>query len=762
MRPRTLIRLVSTCVVTLVALACGEGETPPADPPPSPPVPQVAPDQPEARAPTPLTSEEVGLRVVVVRTDTGAPFAGAECVVLDSERVEHRGTTGKDGAFDARLPSTWGAEATVRAPGFVAAWSRANDLVAGEWTDVALELQPGRTLTGRVTDAGSGTAIAGATLRIPSPEEDLLAMSRLGPPPLAETTSGADGTFSLGPAPLGEELAIQVQAPQYTPHTAVAPAETDGDIVIPLRRSGRFVGTVHGPDGDPVDGARVFAVESGLAELLHMPEGSIESGKGELRALRATTDAAGRFEITDVRADRAYFLLADAPGQARSSTLSGLRSAANAGATEHRLDLRRPARLALRVSGPDGEVPGGLLVWIERGSFPPRVAAREGDEYVFSGLDPGSHRVRLRAAGYVSGEVDVALEPGDDRTVEADIDLGAHLAGVVVDDRGETVDGAVLEFVAKSGDAGAGEGADATTQSDASGSFRIAGLSGTSYEIRVRREGYDAIEFLSVAAPQDDLRVVLARGARVTAELAVPNDADLPDDVVAWIRSARTGAVTAFVPRTRGSRIEIDGVPTGPCGMYIAVTGYAPQFVEIDAKPGERLDLGALALGQGQEISGVVRGPDGGGVAAAEITVANSWMPPGPPLTSDAAGAFVARHLATTDVVVVVRADGHVPTQRSPGTERGALEITLRRGAVISGRVLRADGSRHADTQVFVVSRSDSADAYEATTDLLGRFRLRVPEGAYHVWFRADARTRGRQEIDVTEGETRVVDLRAE
>ncbi len=122
----------------------------------------------------------------------------------------------------------------------------------------------------------------------------------------------------------------------------------------------------------------------------------------------------------------------------------------------------------------------------------------------------------------------------------------------------------------------------------------------------------------------------------------------------------------------------------------------------------------------------------------------------------------MARHLAATDVVVVVRADGFVPTQKLLGTQRGDVDITLRRGAVIAGRVLRADGSRHSDTQVFVVSRSDSADAHETTTDLLGRFRLRVPEGAYHMWFRADARTRGRQEIDVTEGESRVVDLRTE
>ena len=152
----------------------------------------------------------------------------------------------------------------------------------------------GTFLTGRVTAAGDGAPVAGATV---STERTYYVVNDRG----TTVETGADGRYRIGPLPDGPTV-VTVYAEGHGPQlVSVDPAEEKSlDVALPAPHE--VAGRVLDPDGRPVTGAHLRLVN--WRAYASLP-------------LDADTDADGRFTIADAPSDAAsYQLWADGYGGA--------------------------------------------------------------------------------------------------------------------------------------------------------------------------------------------------------------------------------------------------------------------------------------------------------------------------------------------------------------------------------------------------------------------------------------------------------------
>ena len=205
---------------------------------------------------------------------------------------------GETFAIDGLAPGTY--TVFVRADG-AATWQRAGvELVAGaEPVDLQVLLDRGASLRGRVLDP-EGRPLEGATVLserdtpsqlipfTPEPREPIA---------LVATTTGADGSFELGPLSNGRQRLRASHAgygaawsePVELPRPA---SEPPAEIVLRLVRPGTIEGQVSRDDGSPWPGAIVVA--SWLdASASYVDRPCLHYGIG-------FADATGRYEIGDL------------------------------------------------------------------------------------------------------------------------------------------------------------------------------------------------------------------------------------------------------------------------------------------------------------------------------------------------------------------------------------------------------------------------------------------------------------------------------
>ena len=192
----------------------------------------------------------------------------------------------------------------------------------------------------------------------------------------------------------------------------------------------------------------------------------------------------------------------------------------------------------------------------------------------------------------------------------------------------------------------------------------------------------------------------------------------------------------------------------------------APLRRTVRVGPGEDVDLGEILLDPGLDLGGRVRDPDGRPVEGAEVSHSA-----GPTVaTTDAAGAFVLRHLPAGPVLLSVGAEGFLDldgheAEAAPGAP--AVELVLRRGALLRGTLRDGDGRPLGD-RWFVV-RSPPAEGAAADdrgewvdapdTQLDGTWSTRLPPGRYVLWWEEDEPWRRLAEVTLREGEERQLPL---
>ncbi|MCB9913632.1 MAG: carboxypeptidase regulatory-like domain-containing protein [Planctomycetes bacterium] len=247
------------------------------------------------------------------------------------------------------------------------------------------------------------------------------------------------------------------------------------------------------------------------------------------------------------------------------------------------------------------------------------------------------------------------------------------------------------------------------------------------------------------------------------------------------LREARSVEARTILRAARSDaegRFSFDALPLpGDYQVEVRPADFAPAIREV-----RDLDLGGTAtlefvLTPGAELAGRVVDPAGRGVADAEVTAAVSGgvgrMGYGRrSATTDADGGFRLRALTPTRLMVTAARAGSLDAapqgvEREEAERREGLLLVLEPGAVVGGRVVRADGAPAADE--LVRARFDRARQFarygslsgargnsgEARTDAQGRFLVGgLGKGPFSVTVQAaagdDATTRPRASAPAT------------
>lgn len=606
-----------------------------------------------------LTLRALATLTLSVVDGAGAPSPGATVVVSGSGIWPPRSLTA-DALGGVTLPALPGGVYEVRATRGTSVAEPVAPLwiEPGEERAVTAVLGEGRALSGVVTDATNGRALAGA--RVALTEDGISTAPRA-------TSTTADGRFGFEGL-LSRTHTLWVRLPGYAPREAV-PVVPGGDaLAVRLDPAASLDGTVVDARGRAVANAQVelvardldnrlrwvTAASSGFQDALFnaqagraaplLPRGDLGVLAGRMPVVPVVpgafaaaaetvgfrTDAAGRFHITDLPPGSAVVSVTH-PGYARAVTEP--LSLAAARSTVHEIVLHPGGAIRGRALN-DRRLPvAGIEVELRTPSDPmPRRA--------LTGLDGTFHFVGLYgpasltawSGGRVVARAETRVDDG--AAVPLELVLAGSLRrveGRVVDLRGFPVGGATVTVVSLDpGAAGAGTGIAAP---DGTFAVSVGGRGGVSVAVRHPEFAPRELRLAQVAQP---LRVELARGASLRA--TVRDDGCAGDAPRGTIESA-CGPVTFALRDTRD--LAIDHLCDGPATLRLSATGCVPLVREVRLA-GAAVDLGTVELRAGGAVSGEVLDDRGDPVEGATVRVS----PPGyggevAPATSDRSGRFV-------------------------------------------------------------------------------------------------------------------------
>ncbi len=275
----------------------------------------TAPTAPETTPKPPVAEKAVAKKPVVtvaaiasgvVVTKDKKPVAGAS-VTAEIDDVAYVATAGADGRFVIHGPAPAKKDDLV--------WIEARDpkkrlLGARTLTplprkNLTLVLEPGAVVTGRVVDARTKAALAGASVEV---ERVGFAMGSVMVLEETASVSTADGTFRVGPLREGDVRAIaraKDRAPGRTkPLTVSMSRETDVEIELGLGAT--ITGRVVDPDGKPLADAAVGVYFGPKKQALITPEDWLEeacSEKAAEKLLGRTLDPDKKGEMLGVGED---------------------------------------------------------------------------------------------------------------------------------------------------------------------------------------------------------------------------------------------------------------------------------------------------------------------------------------------------------------------------------------------------------------------------------------------------------------------------
>jgi hypothetical protein len=286
-----------------------------------------------------------------------APFAG----LSGSRPSPAGGTTDADGTRELEGLPLGRAVVDLETPGFLPR-SAELQLRSGEVSEVALRLERGAAVTGRVVGE-SGAGVAGAhVMHVPLLEQSFLGFDLsdavgldLMSLDIAErgVACDASGGFVLGGFEHGQAAALVASAPGYEPAQANAVAGSGGPVEIVLLTTATLTGAVTAePDGSAVSDFTVSISTRSLGVFDRPVAEQTFSGA-----------AGGTFALASLPRDTVTALVR-APGRAPWSSSLDLRS----GAVDlGEIRLQQPATIEGVVVDPEGAPLEGVSIRIARG-----------------------------------------------------------------------------------------------------------------------------------------------------------------------------------------------------------------------------------------------------------------------------------------------------------------------------------------------------------------------------------------------------------
>ncbi len=462
--------------------------------------------------------------------------------------------------------------------------------------------------------------------------------------------------------------------------------------------------------GQVVDG-RAHAVPGATVLAFRIADGG--AGRGE--PARTSTDLDGRFAIDRLSAG-SYRLLVEAAGFATAELAPVVAPA---------------SELVLRVAGE------GRSIWgrVELGGAPaagarvalaaetiggPQRETLSGADgrFAFSGLGDETYALRASRAELASPTVRGIIAGRDGANLPAPLSLapGQRIAGRLVQDAGAALAG----FEVRAESAALPPGDDplpVLARTDPSGAFTVGPLSPGSYRLTSARAGYvlrraPVVDLPASGRPPPPVLLELLRGARVTgrvtdargtpaASARVRCVASAMDDLTVESGPLPLAAEAAALPsgagRALGStrsaladahgRFTVDDLIPGRYRVEVAHPGSEPMRTdEFTLAPGERRDLGALALRDGFPVVGRVVDESGAPLEGARVAAAGGGEVGdfGLYAVTDGAGSFS----------IELPAGHYRLTASAPGHGSGGTEVDVRAGVPsppVALRLVRAE-----------------------------------------------------------------------
>lgn len=476
-----------------------------------------------------------------------------------------QGRTAAGGAFSFTGLTPNDVFVQVKSPKHSQEW-KSLALEAGKIHRVEIDLDPGKTLRGRVVEATTGTPIVDAEVA------DSWTFQRVA-------RTGMEGKFELPGVEDQGFVSVHVRAAGYASAFANLAGRLDQEAVFALVRGGEVVGRLLDDRGAPVRSAYVAIAAN------------VEEGPGMMGCdwIRAEVGGDGRFIALGLRPVLHYWLYARANG--KGTRVYKLARQLTSG---DRLDvgdivLRAAGGLEGRVVDDAGEPIAGVevslrgsnhdqLLWSgeDRGRF--GVSQFESRDtkssaagvFRFTGLSAGEYAVSVRPQGR-SEAIESKVLAKDGEIVEVEdlvVNRGLSIAGVLVfaDGRepGDAAAGMHLSTVPEKG----GQSSSARVLAD--GQFVFRGLAPGAYTVSMfgAPKGWSLAPRLQVVAGTTDLRLVLEASVFVSGKVVDAQGQGVKARVYVRYEGARGGSALHATEDDGAFRVEVAASFRGSVGAH--------------------------------------------------------------------------------------------------------------------------------------------------------------------------------------------------
>jgi len=384
-----------------------------------------------------------------------------------------------------------------------------------------------------------------------------------------------------------------------------------------------------------------------------------------------------------------------------------------------------------RVNASGAPVAGARVLLAPDGGGPLRESAtRAGGGFAFGGLGAGRYAVRAVRGDSASAPqrgVEASESPAAAAAVVLELAPGRAVTGRVIDDVGSALAEVPVRIETDTGAPGE-DPLPAMVRSDRDGNFASLVFPG-SYRLSASRPGYvlrrsPAVDTRGAGEPVKTV-LELVRGARVFGKVVDPRGGAAAGARVRCLASAiedltvQTGplplaAEAAAMPSGAGralgttratvadreGRFTVDDLIPGRYRVEVAHGGAEPlRSDEFVLAPGERRDVGKLAMRQGFPVTGRVVDESGGPIDGARVVVAagGASASAGLGTVTDTGGHF-SLALPAGSYRLSANASGRgtaqVSVEVAAGSSPPALEIKLVRAEARLEGLVRDDGGR--------------------------------------------------------------------
>lgn len=608
--------------------------------------------------------------------------------------------------------------------------------LAEEGPEVALLLVEAAQVSGTVTDARTGTPLAGAEVELRGEDDGF-----------ASAQTQDDGRYSL---PLGPGTFTLRVADERHLSASIALRVAEGQQVVQdvaLQAGNALSGRVVDGRGAPIAGASVHVEVADNREV----EGTAHT---------ATTDGEGRFALQGL-SDGPQVIVASAADHPELSQPLSLPS------REVTLTMRDGTVIEGEVQGPQGPLSSARVEVAPaadvRGGAVASAQTDDRGHFRVGGLTAGAATVVALAEGLAPSDP-VSLEVQDGQTARVQITLqpGLEIRGKVVDDQGAPIGEAMIEGYADTTTRAPLPGRNASATSGADGSFVLRGLHAGTYFVYGYRDGLSQSAPLPIAAGSRALTLTLSRGARIAGRVVSRSGAPV-----------RRFTVEGQDFRTPDGAFLLKDVASESAEIFVEGP-FPTRRVPVKLRAGETTSVGDIVVDDGEELRGLVRSPEGRPAPGVQVTALPPGLDPsgGEPspddeplldsprtITTDAEGRFAFPHLRPGTYLVQASSPSAASAPLHASSKGGEVVLDLLPGATLHGRATLADGTPVPEGVAIYVAGALTAQArvVEGVFELSG---LPAGEGQLMVTGGSRAsRATGNQTLRLTAGEVRALTL---